>query len=57
MDKITILTECLYNPKFYKAYLYGVSPLFELTLLKRKMNGLKDLSFQKIKVCDFLKKK
>ena len=38
MDKITILTKCLYNPKFYKAYLYGVSPLFELTLSKRKMN-------------------
>ena len=38
MNKITKLTKCLSNPKFYKAYLYGVSPLFELTLSKRKMN-------------------
>ena len=43
MNKITKLFQCLSNPKFYNAYLYGVSPLFELTPLVKQINNAKTL--------------
>ena len=43
MNKITKLTKCLSNPKFYKAYLYGVSPLFELATIIKQISYAKTL--------------
>ena len=43
MNKITKLAKCLSNPKFYKAYLYGVSPLFELTAFVKQLSHAKTL--------------
>ena len=43
MNKITKLTKCLSNPKFYKAYLYGVSPLFELAAFIKQISYAKTL--------------
>ena len=43
MNKITKLTKCLSNPKFYKAYLNGVSPLFELTVFIKQISYAKTL--------------
>ena len=40
MNKITILSKCSSNIKFYKINLYGVSPLFELTLSKQKNESI-----------------
>ena len=38
MNKLKKFYFCLKNLRFYKAYLNGVSPLFELTELVKKMN-------------------
>ena len=43
MHKITKLLQCLSNPKFYNAYLHGVSPLFELTPLIKQISNAKTL--------------
>ena len=43
MNKITKLTKCLSNPRFYRAYLYGVSPLFELTAFIKQIGHAKTL--------------
>ena len=48
--KITKFFNCLINPKFYKSYFYGVSPLFELkNIIKNveKCNSLIDVGSNK----------
>ena len=43
MKKIIKIINCLKNFKLYKAYLRGVSPLFELSPLLKKINNAKTL--------------
>ena len=43
MNKVTKLIKCLLSPEFYNSYFYGVSPLFELTLLIKQISHAKTL--------------
>ena len=43
MVKLKKIVECFMNPKFFKYYLKGVSPLFELTPLIKSINQVNTL--------------
>ena len=43
MIKIKKIFNCLSNPSFYKSYINGVSPLFEISPLLKKIDNAKTL--------------
>jgi FkbM family methyltransferase len=43
MNKINKILLCILNPHFYKAYLSGVAPLFELSSLLKNINKVKTI--------------
>ena len=43
MNKINKILLCILNPHFYKAYMSGVAPLFELSPLLKKIDKIKTI--------------
>ena len=45
MNKFNKIVMCILNPNFYKAYMNGVAPLFELYPLLNQINQIKTTKY------------